>query len=67
MRGHPLGSLLLAMPAVRTKVTLGDRAFVYAAPKLWNSLPRELRMITSVNSFKSYLKTYLFRLARETL
>ena len=26
------GSLLLAMPAVRTKVTLGDRAFVYAAP-----------------------------------
>ena len=55
-----LGSILLSMPAVRSK-TLGDRAFMVAAPRLWNSLPKELREITNVNSFKAHIKTYLFR------
>ena len=32
-----------------------------AAPKLWNGLPVELRQATSLNSFKSRLKTYLFK------
>ena len=41
-------------------VTRGDRAFAVRAPKLWNSLPLELRLATSVSSFKSLLKTYLF-------
>ena len=54
------GSILLSMPAVRSK-TLGDRAFMVAAPRLWNSLPKELRAITNVNSFKAHIKTYLFR------
>ena len=54
------GSILLSMPAVRSK-TLGDRAFMVAAPTLWNSLPKELRAITNVNSFKAHIKTYLFR------
>ena len=48
------------MPAVRSK-TLGDRAFMVAAPRLWNSLPKELRAITNVNSFKAHIKTYLFK------
>ena len=48
------------MPAVRSK-TLGDRAFMVAAPRLWNSLPKELRAITNVNSFKAHIKTYLYR------
>ena len=39
------GSILLSIPAVRSKTTSGDRAFVVAAPKLWNSLPKELRAI----------------------
>ena len=52
---------LLAMPSVKSKATLGDRAFAVAAPSLWNSLPSELRSITCVNSFKVHLKTYLFR------
>ena len=51
-------SILLSMPAVRSK-TLGDRAFMVAAPRLWNSLPKELRAITNVNSFKAHIKTYL--------
>ena len=54
------GSILLSMPAVRLK-TLGDRAFMVAAPRLWNSLPKELCAITNVNSFKAHIKTYLFK------
>ena len=53
-------SILLSMPAVRSK-TLGDRAFMVAAPRLWNSLPKDLRAITNVNSFKGHIKTYLFK------
>ena len=44
---------------VRTKL-FGDRAFAKAAPKLWNSLPQSLRDITSLDQFKSRLKTFLF-------
>ena len=40
--------------------TLGDRAFAIAAPTLWNSLPLAIR-ISNTLSFKSQLKTYLFR------
>ena len=54
------GSILLSMPAVRSK-TLGDRAFMVAAPTFWNSLPKELRAITNVNNFKAHIKTYPFR------
>ena len=54
------GSILLSMPAVRSK-TLGDRGFMVAAPRLWNSLSKELRAITNLNSFKAHIKTYLFR------
>ena len=49
------------MPAVRSKTTLGDKAFMAAALTPWNSLPKELRAITDVNSFKAHIKTYLFR------
>ena len=49
------------MPAVRSKTTLVDGAVMVAAPTLWNSLPKELRVITNVNSFKAHINTYLFR------
>ena len=51
------------MAAVRSKTALGDRAFMVAVPMLWNSLPKELRVISNVNSFKAHIKTYLFRTA----
>ena len=54
-------TLLLAKPSVKSKVTLGDRAFAIAAPSLWNSLPSELRSITCLTSFEAHLKTFLFR------
>ena len=54
----------LFIPRVKTKA-YGERAFCYLAPKLWNSLPNEIRTMDSVASFKSVLKTYLFRTAFE--
>ena len=50
---------LLNQTRVRTKL-FGDRAFAKAAPELWNSLPQSLRDITSLDQFKSRLKTFLF-------
>ena len=51
---------LLKAPKSRTK-TYGDRAFSVIGPVLWNKLPDELRHELSLNSFKSKLKTFLFR------
>ncbi len=42
-------------------VTFGDRAFSVYAPSLWNTLPLAIRSADSVDSFKSQVKTYLFR------
>ena len=47
----------------KTKKTLGDRAFAVAAPRLFNSLPREIRHETCFNTFKTKVKTFLFRMA----
>ena len=43
----------------------GDRAFAVSAPRLWNALPCELKIATSLISFKRLLKTHLFRMAYE--
>jgi len=40
--------------------TYGCRAFYYAGPSVWNSLPDELRNSGSFDSFKQFLKTILF-------
>ena len=55
------GKLLLDHPKGKMLTTLGARSFSAAAPKLWNGLPMELRQATSLDSFKSRLKTYLFK------
>ena len=55
------GMLLLDHPKLRMLTTLGARSFSAAAPKFWNGLPVELREATSLNSFKSRLKTYPFK------
>ncbi|KAK5918790.1 hypothetical protein CgunFtcFv8_022743 [Champsocephalus gunnari] len=46
---------LLSIPKAKR-----DRAFSVAAPKLWNSLPQELRESESLTLFQSRLKTHLF-------
>ena len=53
---------LLATPKARLK-TYGERAFAVAAPRLWNSIPLELRSSSSIDIFKQHLKTYLFQQA----
>ena len=55
--------ILLALPPFKGKATLGDRSFQVAAPKLWNALPHDIRIITNITSFTSHLKTYLFKIA----
>ena len=45
----------------RTKcVKYGDRSFSAAAPKLWNTLPDDLRICDNLSTFKMKLKTFLF-------
>ena len=51
---------LLIIPKTATK-TYGDRAFYSAAPTLWNNIPQSIRNCQTLHSFKSNLKTYLFR------
>ncbi|KAL9968930.1 hypothetical protein ACROYT_G021081 [Oculina patagonica] len=55
------GMPLLDHPKGKMLSTLGNRSFSVAAPKLWNVLPVELRQATSLDCFKSQLKTYLFK------
>ena len=56
-------TLLLKQPAFISKAALGDRSFTWAAPKLWNVLPFEVRDSKSLDILKSKLKTHLFALA----
>ena len=55
--------LLLNFPLRKSYSTLGDRSFSMAAPHVWNSLPSFIRKATTINNFKSQLKTYYFKLA----
>ena len=52
--------LLLSVPASRLK-TFGDRAFCTSAPKLWNTLPMDIRLDNNLSHFKKLLKTFLFK------
>ncbi len=50
---------LLVVPRI-AKSTKGGRTFSYLAPKLWNSLPDNVRGSDTLSLFKSRLKTHLF-------
>ena len=56
------GQDMLVVPKTMRK-TFGDRAFAKAGPSLWNELPVGIRRASSVETFKSQLKTFLFRKA----
>jgi len=46
----------------RTRLsTIGDRAFLVAAARVWNSLPQQVTSASSLSVFRSRLKTHLFR------
>ena len=52
--------ILLSTPKRFTKVTMGDRSFMVAVPRLWNSLPIDIRSAYTISDFKQKLKTFLF-------
>jgi len=43
--------------------SFGGRSFTCIAPRLWNSLPANLKNCTTVLDFRKWLKTYLFQMA----
>jgi len=45
-----------------TTTAIGRKAFRFAAPTIWNSIPLRIRSLPSLNSFKRSLKTNLFSL-----
>ena len=51
---------LLIIPKSRRK-TFGDRAFACCAPRLWNNLPRHIRLSDSLSQLKTSLKSHLFQ------
>ncbi len=55
-------SISLVVPRIRL-TTMGARSYSYAAPRLWNSLPLDIRNSNCLLTFKTRLKTYLFRQA----
>ena len=55
--------IILSTPKRFTKVTMGDRSFMAAAPRLWNCLPISIRSAGTKSDFKQKLKTFLFRKA----
>ena len=55
-------STRIQTPRVKTK-SYGVRRFDMAASTLWNNLPGDLRVLDSLDIFKSKLKTHLFGLA----
>lgn len=52
--------LSLVTPCMRTK-TFGDKSFRVAAPKLWNNLPSDIKEAKTLRTFKTILKTHLFK------
>ena len=51
---------LLVVPKYNLK-TYGYRAFSHRAPTLWNTLSHDIRQVDLLETFKSKLKTHLFR------
>ena len=59
---HSLNSISLFVPKTisRADKSTADRAFSLSAPKLWNTLPPEIRNTRTIIDFKRKLKTFLF-------
>ena len=57
LRSSNSGSLVIP----RFSTTWGTRSFSHAGPTLWNNLPLAIKNCPSSDSFKSSLKTHLFK------
>jgi len=52
---------VLQHPRVSTE--FAKRSFSYLAPKIWNNIPLDIRLCSTLPAFKRHLKTYLFYIA----
>ena len=59
-KSRSTGQNWLLVPRTK-RVTFGDRAFSVYAPKLWNTLPLSIRSVDNIDTFKSQIKTHLFK------
>ena len=50
---------LVELLHIRTKKSIGESAFGTTAPRLWNSLPADIRNSKTLNFFRKSLKTHL--------
>ena len=63
LRASSNGNLFL----LRAERRFGDRAFSVAAPRVWNRLLTELKLMrSSTTTFKRHLKTFLFNSAHSS-
>ena len=62
LRSNSHDAITLRTPYFKRK-TLRHRSFSNSGPVLWNALPVGLRVITNYGTFKSRLKTFLFKQA----
>ena len=60
---HGLGPDYLANLLGSRISTYGDRSFACVSPRLWNKLPDFIRYSETLDSFKTRLKTHLFKIA----
>jgi len=45
----------------RTRLRVGERAFSSAAPRLWNTLPTDIKRAAALLTFKKKLKTFFYQ------
>ena len=60
------GKMLLKVPRTNLR-SYGDRAFSAVAPRAWNDLPSEIKLLKDRDNFKRQLKTHLFHCAFERI
>ena len=53
-------NMILDSDTYRPNTSYGRRSFTYMAPRYWNALPRELRVLPELITFKNGFKFYLF-------
>ena len=58
----PSGTSILCLPSVHTH-SLGQRSFSYDTSSVWKSLPWQVRSSNTLASYKSSLKSNLFKLS----
>ena len=58
---HLRSSSTILLKPSRSKSKFSEKAFSVCAPKLWNALSERTRLAGSLDTFKSHLKTELFR------